>query len=433
MRIRRRTAVYKTGTSLGHILKWTGIAVLVGVITGMAAVLFTGILNWGIDALSPLAQNRWVYVLPALGLMLSGLMTSVFAPEAAGHGTDAAIRAYNRRWGYMSLLTVPVKLVASVFTIASGGSAGREGPTVQMGAALGYWVGRTLNLSLTEIRKVVMCAMGASFGSIFAAPLAGGVFGAEVLYRDDMEYNNLYESFVASVSAYFVYSVVLGRERLFAFSSPGEFVFTPERDVPYFLLFGIGVGAVSLLYVKTLYGVENLAQKLPVAPPVRTSIGGLLTGMTALLATPYVLGPGISLVERVMTETVPWRILLLLLLGKIAATAFTVGSGASGGVVAPSLALGALAGALMALAAGHPFPETVIAASSIGLLGAAGHIPITGVVMAVEIMGVGLMKPVTMVCLVGAGISRGDTLFREAHISRAEKAGASHYFGQRPL
>lgn len=433
MRIRRRTALYKTGTSIGYILKWTGIAVLVGVVTGMAAVLFTGALNWGIQFLAPLGQNGWIYVLPAFGLLLSGLITSVLAPEAAGHGTDAAIRAYNLRWGYMSLLTVPVKLVASVLTIASGGSAGREGPTVQMGAALGYWVGRTLNLSLGEIRKVVMCAMAAAFGSIFTAPIAGGVFGAEVLYRDDVEYSNLFESFISSISAYFVYSVLLGRERLFAFYSPGAFDFLPQRDIPYFLLFGAGVGVVSLGYIKALYGFEHLSDRLPIAPWMRTGLGGLLTGLTALVATPYVLGTGIPLVERLMVQRLPAAMLLLLLLGKMAATAFTVGSGASGGVVAPSLTLGALTGALIASVVGYPFPEMVIAASSVGLLGAAAHIPITGVIMAVEILGVDLIKPATMVCFIGASITRNDSLFRQAHVSHVESARASHSFDERPL
>ena len=433
MRIRRSAAVYQTGTSVLHILKWTGIAVLVGVITGMAAVLFSGALNWGIEVLAPLGRDRWLYVLPVFGLLLSGLITSVFAPEAAGHGTDSAIRAYNLRWGYMSLLTVPVKLVASVLTIASGGSAGREGPTVQMGAALGYWLGKTLGLSLQEIRKVVMCAMAAAFGSIFTAPIAGGLFGAEVLYRDDVEYNNLLESFISSISAFYIYSVVLGRERLFAFYAPGDFTFHPQRDILYFLVFGVGVGIVSLMYIKALYGFEHLSGRLPITPWMRTAFGGLLTGLTAIIATPLVLGTGIPLVEKLMLEQVPWRMILLLLLGKIAATAFTVGSGASGGVVAPSLTLGALTGALLASVIAYPFPEMVIAVSSVGLLGAAAHIPITGVVMAVEILGVDLIKPVTIVCFIGASIARNDSLFRQARVSHIEQARASHHFDQRPL
>lgn len=131
-----------TKESLQYIIKWTLIAVLVGLIVGLAAVVFTGALNFGIALLAGLSDTSWVYIMPVFGLFMSGWLTSTFAPEAAGHGTDAIIKSYNENWGRINFIVVPIKLIASVFTIAFGGSAGREGPTVQMGGGLGYMIGK---------------------------------------------------------------------------------------------------------------------------------------------------------------------------------------------------------------------------------------------------------------------------------------------------
>ncbi len=110
----------KTNESIKYIFKWTALSVLVGVVVGLAAVLFTSSLNWGISLLSGLRNTVWVYVMPIFGLFMSGLITSKFAPEAAGHGTDAIIKSYNEKWGKVDIIVVPVKLIASVFTMLLG-------------------------------------------------------------------------------------------------------------------------------------------------------------------------------------------------------------------------------------------------------------------------------------------------------------------------
>ncbi len=427
--LKRGSIQYKIVESINYILKWTGISILVGIAVGLAAVAFTSALNWGISLLANARTTHFVYVLPVIGLFMSGIITSTFAPEAAGHGTDAIIRAFNKRWGKVNVIVVPVKLIASVFTIAFGGSAGREGPTVQMGGGIGYLIGRTLNLKLTDIRKIVICGMGASFGSIFTAPIAGGIFGAEVLYRDDIEYNNLFISFISSITAYFIYAVLLDRSRLFQFPIPIDYTFTPTKDILFFVLIGVVVGLVSLVFIKTLYGYEHINSKLPFKPYVKTAIGGLLTGLTALWATPYVLGTGISLVERISVEqTFSALLIFLMLAGKILTTSFTIGSGGSGGVVAPSLTIGALTGAFLAKITNYSSPIAIIAASSVGLLGSAAHIPITTTLLAAEIFGLELIKPATIVCFIAAWIAKGDTLYRESYVSRSEASKVLHHF-----
>ena len=419
-----------TKESVIYIVKWTFIAVLVGLIVGIAAVVFTETLEFGIALLVGLSDTWWVYILPVFGLFMSGWLTSTFAPEAAGHGTYAIIESYNENWGRINFIVVPVKLIASVFTIAFGGSAGKEGPTVQMGGGLGYLIGKKLKLSLADTRKIVICGMAASFGSIFTAPLAGGIFGAEVLYRDDMEYNMLFTSLVSSITAYFLYAIVVGKERLFKFPIPANYSFSPERDILLFVGIGIIAGIISLVYIKSLYGYEELNEHIKLPTYIQTAIGGALTGLMAIIATPLILGTGMSLVEQISVQGgFSLGLLFLLLIGKILATSFTIGSGGSGGVVAPSLTIGAITGAIIARVINFDFPLAIITATAAGVLGSAAHIPLTTSILIAEIFGVELIIPGTIVCFAGAWIARSDTLYRESYVSRFEMAKVLHHFG----
>jgi len=426
----KKSDTRQTLGSMKYIGRWTLLAVLVGLAVGAAAVVFTGILNWSIELLDDMTDSVLVFLLPVLGLFMSGWLTSTFAPEAAGHGTDAIIKSYNDNWGRVNVIVVPIKLLASVFTIASGGSAGREGPTVQMGGGLGYFIGNKLGVSLKDMRKIVVCGMGASFGAIFTAPLAGGVFGAEVLYRDDVEYNSLFISFISSITAYFVYAIVLGQESLFTFPIPEGYIFEPERDILLFVFVGILVGLLSLIYIKTLYGYEELNEEYDVPDYFKTTVGGALTGFTAYLISPLILGTGISLVERIsVAGSLPITLLVALLVGKILATSFTIGSGGSGGVVAPSLTIGAIFGGIVSDVINYPFPLAVITACAVGVLGSAAHIPLTTTVLAAELFGLELIKPASIVSLTGAWVARSDTLYRESLVSRTRLGKAAYQIG----
>ncbi|MCK8827921.1 chloride channel protein [Natroniella acetigena] len=416
-------------SSVKYIVKWTLLSVLVGIVVGFAAVIFTGSLNWGIELLSGVFATRWVYIMPIIGLFLSGFLTSTFAPEAAGHGTDAIIESYNQDWGKVDIIVVPVKLIASVFTIAFGGSAGREGPTVQMGGGLGYFIGKNLNLKLTDIQKIVICGMAASFGAIFTAPIAGGMFGAEVLYMDDAEYKNLFIGFISSITAYYIHAVVLNKPSLFTFPIPQDYVFNPQQDILFFVAVGVFTGLVSLLFIKSLYGYEHLNEEIRLPDYYKTALGGALTGLTAVIITPQVLGTGISLIEEItVNSNFGVGLIFLLMIGKILATSFTIGSGGSGGVVAPALTIGALGGAFLANILNYPHPFALVSAVAVGVLGSAAHIPVTTTLLAAELFGIELIKPATIVCFIGAWIARSDTLYRETYVSKTEKSKAAHSF-----
>ena len=417
-----------------YTIKWSFLSILVGIIVGLAAMVFYGLLSWSIALIEPLMETSMFFILPVVGLFISGVITSKLAPEAAGHGTDAIIKAYNKHWGKVSILTVPVKLVASIFTIASGGSAGPEGPAVQMGGGLSHLVARALKLNLADMRKLTICGISAAFGSIFTAPIAGGVFGSEIIYRDDLDHNNLFKGLLSSITAYYVYSVLLGQTRLFEFSPPEEYVFIASRDILFFIAVGAFVGFISLLFIKTLYGYEHFNSRLNFPPYIKTAIGGLLTGITAIIATPYIMGSGIDLVDKLFLEdTFPLSLIFLMLLGKIIATSFTSGSGASGGVVAPSLTIGALTGALISQIVPYPYPLVIISASSVALLGSAAHIPITTTFLAAENFSIELLIPVAITCFVSSWIAKSDTIVRESYVSKLELSKAPYQFPKRAI
>ncbi|MCK8817955.1 chloride channel protein [Natroniella sulfidigena] len=418
-----------TSLSIKYILKWSVLAVMIGVIVGMASVIFKSSLNLGTRLLASLTETHLVYILPIIGLFMSGLITSTFASEAAGPGADAIIKAYNENWGKADIIVVPIRLISSVFTIVFGGSAGMEDPAVHMGGGIASFVGDKLNLKLTDIQKITICGMSAAFGSIFTVPLAGGVFGPEIIYRDDLDYDNLFISFISSITAYFVYAIMLGQTRIFNFPVPLEYTFVPTRDILLFIVVGVIVGLTSLLFIKILHGYEHFSEGLSLPPYFKTALGGVLVGVTALIISPYILGSGLSLLELITIEgKFTTQMLFLMIIGKIVATSFTLGSGASGGVVVPSLVVGGLTGAFLAQVFNFPYPIALISAGSVGVLGSAAHIPISMTLMAAEVFGMELIKPATIVCFIGTWIARNDTIYQESYVSRIESLKAPHCY-----
>ncbi|WP_408954440.1 chloride channel protein [Natroniella sp. ANB-PHB2] len=427
--INTKKIVEDISSSLIYILKWSVLAVLIGIIVGFAGVIFKSSLDLGTRLLAALTKTNLVYILPIIGLFMSGVITSTFAPEAAGPGADAIIKAYNEKWGKIDIIVVPVKLISSVFTIVFGGSAGMEDPAVHMGGGIASFVGEKLNLKLKDIQKITVCGMGAAFGSIFTVPLAGGIFGAEIIYRDDLDYDNLFISFISSITAYFVYAVMLGQTRIFNFPVPLEYTFIPTRDILFFIIFGVIVGLISLLFIKILHGYEHFSEELELPPYFKTALGGVFVGITALAVSPHILGPGLSLLEIVTIEgKFTTGMLFLMIIGKILATSFTLGSGASGGVVVPSLVVGGLTGAFLAQIFNFPYPIALISAGSVGVLGSAAHIPISMTLMAAEVFGMELIKPATIVCFIGTWIARNDTIYQESYVSKLKSLKAPHYY-----
>ena len=279
---------------------------LVGIVAGLGAVVFqllshlvvnyTLELAAGYKPTAPLGEwDMYKHVHPLFGTfvpwmllvvitiggLISGIIVYSLAPEAEGHGTDAAIRAYHHERGLIRVRVPLVKIICSAITIGTGGSGGREGPIAQIGAGFGSFLARMLKLSESQRRILLAAGMGAGIAAIFKAPLAGAIFAIEVLYRDeDFEAEALIPAFISCTMAYCTYGLCtlyisgtrMGFEPIFTIQSGLKFN-NPLLLIPLTVL-AILMAVVSWLYVRSFYGVQGMFKRLRIPPHFKPAIGG---------------------------------------------------------------------------------------------------------------------------------------------------------------
>ena len=468
------------GSQVRSLGRGIGLAALVGVVAGIGAVAFSVVsllvVQFALEALAGYEQAGPAYqtelplmdegeaalvqglvpwmlvVLPTLGGLVSGILVAKLAPEARGPGTDAAIRAYHHRRGLIEPRVPLVKLVASSITLGTGGSGGREGPIAQIGAGLGSYVATKLGLSDSERRILMAAGLGAGVGAIFHAPLAGAIFAIEVLYRDpDFEAEALIPAFIATAIAYSTFSLAFGLGGFHPLFSVGIDLeqAQPLHLIPPLAVLAVVMSLASLLFVRVLYGVEDAFGRLPLPMWSKPAIGGLLTGVVALVIfygmagmgdaaqhnSLSVLSYGYGFLQQVLTGNLPTglgaalTLLLVVGLGKIVTTSMTVGSGGSAGVFGPSMVVGASLGAVVGLLF-HAFMPGMVSSSDVvifAILGmasffaAAANTPVSTLIMVSEITNsYALLLPSMWVCALAYLTSRGWTLYREQVRNRLE-------------
>lgn len=403
----------------GYVKKWTIIGVLIGVIAGTGSLLLyytisfcTTFLLTGITGFvppSPIGEGGtaaytfghyrfWLIpVSTTLGGFLSGLLVYKLAPEAEGHGTDAAIEAFHFRGGYIRKRVPAVKLVSSAITIGSGGSAGREGPVAQIAAGFGSFVSDIFKLNEKDRRIAVAAGIGAGIGSIFMAPFGGALLSTEVLYRRDFEVDALIPSIIASVTGYAIFGYFFHYSPLFSLPSSTPIAFYHPQSLVLYVLVGLVAGLAGILYVVAFYGIRRQFVKLAIPNYLKPAVGGLIVGLIAM-AFPEVLGLGYGWVQLILLNNLtllPLWILILILFLKIIATSFTIGSGGSGGVFAPGIVMGTFVGAVIAvvfhdyLSTAFPYLSTaeIAIVAMIAFFGGISKAPISIIIMGTEMTG----------------------------------------------
>lgn len=188
-----------------NIIKWVFFASLVGIVVGLATTAFLGLLD---KATGLTAGYKYYYLVLPAAFLVSTVTIKYLAPEAKGHGTEKVIEAIHQRFGRISPLVVPVKLASTVITIAAGGSAGKEGPCAQIGAGLSSLIADLFRFSDSDRKKLVICGISAGFSTVFGTPIAGAIFGVEVLFIGSLLYEVLLPSFVAGIVGYQVSSAL---------------------------------------------------------------------------------------------------------------------------------------------------------------------------------------------------------------------------------
>ena len=431
----------------GYLRKWVPIALLIGTISGLGAILFYEAIRFtstillgdvaGFFAPSPVGEggtlaliSSRLYLIPlvtTIGGLLSGIIVYGLAPEAEGHGTDAAIDAFHNKKGEIRSRIPLVKLVASAITIGSGGSAGREGPTAQIGAGFGSFLSRRLNLSLHDRRIAVAVGIGSGIGSIFKAPFGGAIMSAEILYIGDFEVETLLPAFIASTVGYSIFASYAGWTPIFGYLNLSAFA--APLDLPFYAILGIACGLVGIVYVKGFYGMQASFQKLRIPRFLKPALGGLLVGIIGMFL-PQVLGMGYGWLQIAMTGNfvlLPIILIPIIIVAKIVATSLTVGSGGSGGVFAPSLVIGGLLGAALWILLDGLFPNfgIVIAAFIIvgmmAFFGGVGKVPIAVILMVSEMTGgFTLLVPSMIATTIAYVIAGKTTIYKSQVQSRAE-------------
>ena len=397
------------------------LAVVVGIAGGFGAIGFRYLINFlqtiaygsSDELLEVVATIPWhikIWI-PALGGVIVGPLVYFLAREAKGHGVPEVMEAVALRSGIIRKRVVLVKSLASAVSISTGGSVGREGPIVQIGSAIGSTLGQILKVSADRMRTLVGCGAAAGIAATFNAPIAGSMFALEIILGDFG---------LATFSPIVISSVVATAvSRAYLGDTPAFIVPTYELvsvwEFPIYLFLGLFCAVVGVTFTKTLYRIEDLFDSFKFPEYLKAVIGGLILGALGL-AFPQILGVGYGAMDMVLMQQIAWWLMLLLVIVKILATSITIGSGGSGGIFAPSLFLGAMAGGFFGMVVHTLFPATTASPGAYSIVGmgavvaATTHGPLSAILILFEMTGdYKIILPLMFSCIVGA-IASGQLL-----------------------
>ncbi|MGW0080436.1 chloride channel protein [Streptomyces sp. NPDC003393] len=431
--------------------RWVVPAVLIGAVAGLGAAALFGLLHlctgWLLESVAGYRPYRtsaeggfraladsdrpWLVPLVAAG---GALVATVFAlwlaPEARGHGTDAAIAAAHQDPTGMRGRVTVVKLVASALTLGSGGSGGTEGPAAQISAAFGSVIARRTGMTREQARTALVIGLASGVGAIFRAPLGGALLGAEMLYRRGMDARVLPHALIASVAGWLAFGACFGFTPVLG-AHPGQTV-SGVGEFALVAVVGLVAGGAGRLYTGCFYAVHTQVEERARGPLARLAAptsAALLVGGLGLLV-PGVLGTGYGLMEAVTQRQLlldlPLAVVLALPLAKIVGTALTVGSGGSGGIFGPGMVVGAGVGAALwrlaePLGIAPHSPLVPVAVGMAACLGSVAHAPLGVLVMVAEMLGdASLLGPGILAVLCAQAVTGRTTLYR----SQLDRVGA---------
>ncbi len=393
------------------IWRWILLGILVGVVSGFGAILFDFLILRGtqffmkdlVELLLPkelqgtsflgMPLDRWMILwIPTLGGLLSGLIVFHFAPETEGHGTDAMVESFHRKKGIVRKRVPIIKTIASAITIGSGGSAGKEGPIAQIGSGFASFLASFLKMDERDRRIMLLAGAAGGLGAIFKAPLGSALFATEVLYRKpEFEFEGIIPCIFSSIVGYSVFTLYSGWGTLFHI--PVLIPVVTPSELLLYAIFGGVCAIVGFLYIYFFYGIrDQFFKRLSLPRSLKPALGGLLLGCVAFFF-PQVLGGGYHWIQSAIDGNLTVQLMLGIAFAKIAATSFTISSGGSGGVFAPSLFIGAMLGGFYGNLCSELFPDLVINPSAFVLVGMGGFfagvakVPIASLIMVAEMTG----------------------------------------------
>ena len=397
------------------------LGIIVGLAGGLGAVGFRYLIRFfqtlaygsQADLLELVINMPWYYrvAIPAIGGLVVGPMVYFFAREAKGHGVPEVMEAVALKGGVIRKRVVVIKTLVSAICIGTGGSVGREGPIVQIGSAVGSLLGQFMKVSAERMRTLVGCGAAAGIAATFNAPIAGSMFALEVVLGD-FGLATFSPIVISAVMATAVSRYFLGNDP--AFTVPA-YELVSAWEFPLYLGLGIFCAAVGVTFTRTLYRIEDLFDGIKFPEYLKGIIGGLILGVGSLVF-PQVLGVGYGAIYTALMQKIVWWLLLLLVLAKILATSITIGSGGSGGIFAPSLFVGAMAGGFFGAVIHRLLPGLTATPGAYSIVGmgavvaATTHGPLSAILILFEMTSdYKIILPLMLACII-ATVTSGQLL-----------------------
>jgi chloride channel protein, CIC family len=384
----------------GDMQKWLIIAPITGVATGLLTTLLAKIiLVWMWPRILAGYLDHPVLIIPGLivGFVVAGLIMQGFTPDPDEHSTEEIIQSYHEHNGEIQMRSYIPKLLAAIATVAFGGSAALEGPSIYGGGGIGSWLWtklrklRRFNMTLRDRRIMLICGAAAGMSAVFRAPLTGIVFALEMPYKDDMAHEALLPSLIASVIAYATLATFMGAKPLFGFLSGSGF---SGKDVAWSALLGLICGVITMPFTTTFRRLRAFMVSLTIPHWIKMAAGGLLTGVCGLVFISIYhgnlipIGPNYEAVDLILRHSHGAVELVIFGVLKLIATLFSLGVGGVSAAFVPLFLSGAAFGRAFGIAVVHRGTENLFAAVGMASFIASGYkTPLAAVVFVAETTG----------------------------------------------
>jgi CIC family chloride channel protein len=402
-----------------EVTRVNSIAILIGLLTGLVIGVYDRALEYS-NTLFGMQQgfslhefpHYYVIFMPALGGLVVGIISHFFIKK--NYGVGGLIETVTLRGAKIKLKDAFLEVFTSIITISSGGALGKEAPGVVAGAGTGALVGRILKSPERQLQTLLGCGAAGGIAAAFSTPLAGVVFVVEVIYGE-LETRTFIPIVISSVFATLVSNTLFGVKILQISSFQ---LVSPYKELGLCLVLGLLAGIVSTILIRTLYYIQDLFSKISLHPVFKPALGGLAVGVMGLFY-PQVLGMGYEVITDALNSNLAFNLLLILFFLKILAFSLTLGSGGSGGVIAPSLFTGAMLGGAFGTVVNLFFPETISEPGAYAMIGmgavfaGTARAPLTAILILFEMTrDYSLILPLMFSCVLSNVMS--NALYRES-------------------
>ncbi len=392
------------------VAKWVFLSSVIGVAIGATVTLFLKILAYSEGSRS-LLPFEFYYLLP-VALVLSVWLTKTFAPSAEGHGTEKVISAVHKEDGKINVSVIPVKTLTTVLTIFAGGSVGKEGPGAQIGAGVASLISRLLKFNKQDRKKLVICGISAGFATVFGTPIAGAIFGVEVLIIGVIMYDVLLPSFIAGFAA-FTTAQFLGIDYTYYDLHFFQDVSLDIVLIIKVIIAGLFFGFVSDITITAISQTHSYIKSIKVNSYIKAFVGGsIIVGLTLVFGEQYI-GLGLGTIgdalnpNPALTHDIHWYTFIL----KTVFTSLSLGAGGSGGVITPIFYIGATSGNFFGSIISPEHIPLFAALGFVSVVAATTNTPIASTIMAVELFGIDIAHYAALAAVISFLISGHRSIF----------------------